>query len=57
MDKQSGKLAVILHADVADSTQLVQRDEYLAHERLQQAFNRFAGHIERLLGARTRVAR
>jgi hypothetical protein len=31
----SGKLAVILHADVAGPTQLVQQDEQLAHERIQ----------------------
>jgi len=32
------KLAVILHADVVGSTELVQRDERLAHERIRQAF-------------------
>ena len=45
MDSQSGKLAVILHADVAGSTQLVQQDEHLAHERIQLAFKRFEQHI------------
>ena len=45
MDSQSGKLTVIVHADVADSTRLVQHDERLAHERFQQAFNRFGDHI------------
>jgi len=36
------KLAVILHADVVASTTLVQRDETLAHQRMQDAFHRFA---------------
>jgi adenylate cyclase len=39
------KLAVILHADVAGSTSLVQRDETLAHERIQDAFRRFSETI------------
>ena len=42
------KLAVILHADVVGSTALVQKDERIAHERIQDAFRRFsetiAGH-------------
>ena len=49
-DIQSGKLAVILHADVVDSTQLVQLDEYLAHERIQKTFNRFSETINRFSG-------
>ncbi|TDJ16186.1 MAG: adenylate/guanylate cyclase domain-containing protein [Gammaproteobacteria bacterium] len=40
------KLAVILHADVVGSTALVQRDEALAHERIQDVFHRFSGTIE-----------
>ena len=32
-----GTLAVILHADVAGSTALVQKDEHVAHERIQDA--------------------
>jgi len=32
------KLAVILHADVVGSTELVQRDEWLTHERIRSAF-------------------
>lgn len=32
--RRSGKLAVILHADVAGSTELIQQDERLAHERI-----------------------
>ena len=46
----SGKLAVILHADVAGSTALVQQDEHLAHERIQNTFRRFSGTIERYQG-------
>lgn len=49
-DDLSGKLAVILHADVADSTQLVQQDEQLAHERILDTFLRFSDTIERYHG-------
>ena len=56
-DRLSGKLAVILHADIAGSTSLVQQDEQLAHERIQDAFRRFTetiqtyqGHILELRG-------
>ncbi len=49
-DRLSGKLAVILHADVAGSTALVQQDEQLAHERIQDTFRRFSGTIERYQG-------
>jgi len=49
-DRLSGKLAVILHADVAGSTALVQRDEQLAHERIQDAFRRFGEIIEKYQG-------
>jgi len=41
-DHLSGKLAVILHADVAGSVALVQQDKELAHERIQDAFRRFS---------------
>lgn len=41
----SGKLAVILHADVVGSTSLVQRDERRAHERIQDSFRRFGDVI------------
>ena len=44
--QQSGKLAVILHADVAGSTELVRRDERLAHDRIQEAFRRFSNTIK-----------
>ena len=40
------KRAVILHADVVESTQLVRKDESLAHERMQLVFRRFATTIE-----------
>ena len=36
------KLAVILHADVVGSTTLVQNDERVAHERMQNAFQRLS---------------
>ncbi len=49
-DDLSGKLAVILHADVAGSTQLVQQDEQLAHERIRDAFRRFSVTIEKYHG-------
>jgi adenylate cyclase len=49
-DRLSGKLAVILHADVAGSTALVQQDEQLAHERIQDAFQRFSRNIEKYHG-------
>lgn len=41
---------VILHADIVGSTALVQRDEQLAHQRIQEAFQRFARLIERYHG-------
>jgi adenylate cyclase len=49
-DHLSGKLAVILHADVAGSTQLVQQDEQLAHERIRDTFRRFSDTIEKYHG-------
>ena len=49
-DDLSGKLAVILHADVASSTQLVQQDEQLAHERIRDAFRRFSDTIGKYHG-------
>jgi TolB-like protein/class 3 adenylate cyclase len=50
MDRLAGKLAVILHADVAGSTALVQQNEQLAHERIQDAFKRFSQNIEKYHG-------
>jgi adenylate cyclase len=52
----SRKLAVILHADVVGSTLLVQKDEALAHERIQNAFSRFSETIS-AYGGRTRELR
>jgi len=49
-DYLSGKLAVILHADVAGSTALVQQDEQVAHERIQNAFQRFSDNIQKYQG-------
>ena len=50
MDRLPDRLAVILHADVVGSTQLVQQDEHLAHERIQTAFHRFSDIIEKYRG-------
>jgi len=41
----SRKLAVILHADVVGSTALVQKNESLAHERIQSTFDSFSQTI------------
>ncbi len=49
-DRRSGKLAVILHADIAGSTALVQQDERLAHERIQETFHRFSDTITQYHG-------
>lgn len=45
-----GKLAVILHADVAGSTMLVHRNEQLAHERIRGTFQRFGYAITKYHG-------
>jgi class 3 adenylate cyclase len=39
------KLAVILHADVVDSTGLVQKNETVAHQKIQEAFQRLSRFI------------
>ena len=44
-DHISRKLAVLLHADVVGSTSLVQKNETLAHERIQDTFRRFSKTI------------
>ena len=46
MNQSTRKLAVILHADVIDSTSLVQRNETLAHVRIRDAFKVFSNTIE-----------
>jgi TolB-like protein len=40
------KLAVILHADIMDSTALVQQNETIAHDRIQQEFRLLSKTIE-----------
>ena len=47
----SRRLAVIVHADVVGSTTLVQRDETLAHRRINDAFQRFASIIREYGGS------
>ncbi len=49
-ERQPRKLAVILHADVVGSTILVQKNESLAHARIQDAFRRFSLTIEAYSG-------
>lgn len=44
-DHLQSRLVVILHADVAGSTKLVQRDEQRAHERIRDAFHLFDTNI------------
>ena len=44
-DRLTRKLAVIFHADVVDSTGLVRLDETLAHQRIQDSFQRLAQTI------------
>ncbi len=48
--RRSGKLAVILHADIAGSTQLVHQDEHIAHDRIQETFHRFEEIIRQYHG-------
>ena len=50
-DHLSRKLAVLLHADVVGSTELVQKNETLAHERIQSTFRRFSETINKYGGA------
>jgi adenylate cyclase len=49
-DRLSGKLAVILHADVVGSTALVHQDEQLAHDRIQSTFRRFGDTVSKYHG-------
>ena len=49
-DHLSGTLAVILHADVAGSTELVHQDKQLAHERIRDSFQRFSDTIDKYQG-------
>jgi TolB-like protein/class 3 adenylate cyclase/Flp pilus assembly protein TadD len=50
MDRLPDKLAVILHADIAGSTELVYQDKQLAHERIRDSFQRFSKTIEKYHG-------
>ena len=50
-DYLSRKLAVLVHADVTGSTSLVQKNETLAHERIQGIFRRFSEIISNYGGA------
>ena len=45
-EQPTGKLAVIVHADVVGSTVLVQRDERRAHQRITDTFQRFSRTIQ-----------
>jgi len=49
-DHLSGRLVVILHADVAGSTTLVRQDKQLAHERIRDSFQHFGDTIEKYQG-------
>lgn len=50
MPHRAGTFAILLHADVAGSTSLVQQDEHLVHERIQATFRRFGDTIARYHG-------
>jgi class 3 adenylate cyclase len=49
-DRLYGRLVVILHADIAGSTMLVQQDKELAHERIRDSFQRFSDTVETYQG-------
>ena len=49
-DTRIGRLAVIVHADIVDSTELVHQDERVAHERIQDTFRRFGEIIKKYQG-------
>ncbi|MDJ0958147.1 MAG: adenylate/guanylate cyclase domain-containing protein [Arenicellales bacterium] len=51
----SRKLTVILHADVAGSTALVQKNEVVAHQRFRDTFQRLSEIIESYGGTATEV--
>ncbi len=50
VEHHSRQLAVLVHADVAGSTSLVQRNEIIAHARMRDAFHRFSTTIKRYGG-------
>ena len=45
-DTLTRRLAVILHADIVDSTALVQSNETLAHQRILEVFRSFSAIIK-----------
>jgi len=49
-DRLPSRSAFILHADVAGSTALVQRDEQLTHNRIQEAFRHLSHSVEKYAG-------
>ena len=49
--KSQHRLAVILHADVVGSTALVRKDEQVAHDRIQAAFQGFSNAVRTYGGA------
>ena len=49
-ERLPSKFAFILHADVAGSTELVQQNEHLTHQRIQDTFQRFNNTIHRYHG-------
>ena len=49
-DTQAARLAVLLHADIVDSTGLVHQDERVAHQRIQNTFRRFGETIKAYQG-------
>lgn len=48
--RSSGSQAVILHADIANSAEIVQQDKQMAYQRIQDSFGRFSNAIEKYLG-------
>ena len=50
-DRLPSRSAFILHADVAGSTALVQRDEQVAHNRIQDAFRHLSHSVEKYTGS------
>jgi class 3 adenylate cyclase len=49
--RRFSKLAVILHADIAGSTAMVQQNEVVAHERIKSSFRRFSDVITSYQGS------
>ena len=49
-NRYTGSQAVILHAEIAGSTEIVQQDKQLAYQRIQDSFGRFSNAIEKYYG-------